>query len=40
LEKLSDYSTKIIEGKLGRGDLQLPMSFLLKKPYNMYNKEL
>jgi hypothetical protein len=40
LEKLTDYSTKIFEGKLGRGDLQQPMGYLLKKPYNMYNKEL
>lgn len=40
LEKLAEYSCKIHEGKLGRGDLQLPLGFLLKKGYNMYTKEL
>lgn len=40
LEKLGEFSAKICEAKLGRGDLQLPMGFLLKRPYNMYNKEL
>lgn len=40
LEKLGEYSCKIHEGKLGRGDLQLPLGFLLKKGYNMYTKEL
>lgn len=40
LEKLGEFSAKICESKLGKGDLQLPLSFLLKRPYNMYNKEL
>lgn len=40
LEKLSEYSSKICEGKLGKGEVQLAMDFLLKRPYNMYNKEL
>ena len=30
----------MVDTKLGKGDLQLPLGFLLKKPYNMYNKEL
>ena len=40
LEKLSEYNTKIHEEKLGRGEVQLAMNFLLKRPANMYNKEL
>jgi hypothetical protein len=40
LEKFSEFPTKICDNKLGRGDLQLPLGFLLKRPYNMYNKEL
>lgn len=40
LEKVSEYTTKIHEEKLGKGEVHLPMSFLLKKPINMYNKEL
>jgi hypothetical protein len=39
LEKLSEYTTKIHEEKLGKGEVQLPMSFLLKKSFNMYTKE-
>ena len=40
LEKLGEFSAKICEAKLGNGELQLPLTFLLKRPYNMYSKEL
>jgi hypothetical protein len=40
LEKLSDFNATMNESKLGKGDVQLALSFLLKKAYNMYTKEL
>ena len=39
IEKVAEYQSKIWDGKLGKGDIQLAMSFLLKKTINMY-KEL
>jgi hypothetical protein len=38
LDKLGEYPAKICESKLGRGEVQLALGFLLKKGYNMYNK--
>lgn len=38
IEKLSDFKATISESKLGKGDVQLALTFLLKKAYNMYTK--
>lgn len=40
LQKLGDYNTKIYEEKLGKGQVNLPMSYFLKKDIKQYNKEL
>ncbi len=39
LDKLSEFDLTISEAKIGSGDLQSAMKFLLKKELNMYVKE-